>query len=608
MRLIRTFPTFLGAFALLSACVPAGDGLSPPEEKIYFPVAVSVTQSGEHLLVVNSNFDLQYSQGTIQSLSVARIRELSAVVCSSDEDCADSEICDVVPTEENQQKPSFFCVDEADPRPCGSIGEKSESERAEAPGRCQAIDLERPQDGGGPLLVDVAETSAFATQGLLLARPCTDGPTGIRPCSPSDPLDARIEDEEYGNYAERLFVPVRGDTSVQFLDLAPDGTLVCGREIERDGRGFRYPHGVEALRCGTNYKVSLGVTFALDEEGELVTASEPPDPLYDEDEPEDDNPLEDFRLQPEPFDLTATRDGRVIVVSHQVNGRATTLINSWVREPSIVVATENLPERPIGVAALPSATDFNTESSTEELGPGFLMTYRSDARVDLFRFLDDGLLEGTSPGGPLENTNLTFGTIFRPSLTLIGSTSVTLNSLGTDSRGIAVDDEKRRLAVEACAGDEDCLEVAHAVPLDVYVANRTPNSLLVGQTGGADVDLLSSEIPTFHDNIPLTAGPSRVVIGTITDLDGQKQRRVFVICFDSALIYVYNPALRTVDSVIRTGRGPHSIAFDPDSPLAFVGHFTDSYVGVVNLDQRHPRSFGAFVATLGIPESPRASK
>ncbi len=608
MRLIRSFPTLLGALALLNACVLAGDGLSPPAEKIYFPVGLSVTGSGAHLVVVNSNFDLQYSQGTIQTLDMTRIYEVAVVPCSGDQDCEDSEICDLVPSEANGRRPSSFCVDASDPRPCGRLGEKTESERAVAPGRCRAIDLEFPQDGKGPLLVDIAETAAFATQGLLLQRPCTDDGETIRPCTEADSLDLRIEDETRGNHAERLFVPLRGNTSMQFLDLTPEGTFVCGREIERSGHTFRYPHGVEALRCGSNYQVSLGTTFELSSDGELVTTQEPPDPLFDEDEPEEDNPLEDFRLQPEPFDLTATRDGRVILVSHQVNGRATTLINSWLTDPSIVVTTENLPERPIGVAALPSATDFNTDSTSEVTGPGFLIAYRSEARVDLMRFLDDGLLEAMAPGGLSEDTSLRVGEAFRPLLSMVASTPVTLNSLGTDNRGVAVDDSKRLLAVTACSGDETCLAVARETPLDVYVANRTPNSLLVGKTGGADVDLFSSELPSFHANIPLTAGPSRVVLGSVTDLQGNKQLRVFVICFDSSLIYVYHPELRAVEAVIRTGRGPHSIAFDPQSSLAFVGHFTDSYVGVVSLDQRHPRSFGAFVATLGIPDAPRASK
>src|SRR5690606_10920979 len=162
--------------------------------------------------------------------------------------------------------------------------------------------------------------------------------------------------------------------------------------------------------------------------------------------------------------------------------------------------------------------------------------------------------------------------------------------------------------VEACATDADCLALAEETPLDVYVANRSPNSLLVGRTAGADPEAKVSSLPEFYKSHPLTAGPSRVVIGHVTTPDGQTARRIFVLCVDSALIYVFDPERGKVESTIRTGRGPYSMAFDPIEPIAFVGHFTDSHVGVVSLDQRLPLTFGTTLATFGTPTPPRAAK
>ncbi|MCH2109422.1 MAG: hypothetical protein MK135_08830, partial [Polyangiaceae bacterium] len=176
------------------------------------------------------------------------------------------------------------------------------------------------------------------------------------------------------------------------------------------------------------------------------------------------------------------------------------------------------------------------------------------------------------------------------------------------SRGVAVDDSRRRQAEEACAGDEECLKKAAGVPLDVYVANRSPNSLLIGRTDRVAAEVAAGDLPTFHNNIPLTAGPSQVRLGTIVDQNGEKQLRVFVVCFDSALIYIYDPVLGRVETEIFTGRGPQSITFDTQEPLAYIGHFTDSYVGVVSLDQRHFRTYGAMLATIGKPTSPRATQ
>jgi hypothetical protein len=197
----------------------------------------------------------------------------------------------------------------------------------------------------------------------------------------------------------------------------------------------------------------------------------------------------------------------------------------------------------------------------------------------------------------------------RPTLEAIGSTLVRVNSSSVDSRGVAVDDLARRTALSACdASDTACLAAAAAVPLDVYVANRSPNSLVVGTIEARVGPLGNDGLPAFHDTIPLTSGPSRAILGQVRTSSGAMQRRVFVTCFDSALIYVYDPARRLVEAEISTGRGPHAIAFDPILPVAYVAHFTDSYIGVVSLDQSHPETYGSMLASIGIPTPPRASK
>lgn len=146
------------------------------------------------------------------------------------------------------------------------------------------------------------------------------------------------------------------------------------------------------------------------------------------------------------------------------------------------------------------------------------------------------------------------------------------------------------------------------IPLDLYIANRSPNSLLVGTIEARLGPLGNDGLPNFHDTIPLTSGPSRVFLGQVRTRAGNLERRIFVTCFDSALIYVYDPARRAVESEIPTGRGPHAMAFDPTEPVAYVAHFTDSYIGVVSLDQTHPETYGTMLASIGLPVPPRAAK
>jgi hypothetical protein len=106
-------------------------------------------------------------------------------------------------------------------------------------------------------------------------------------------------------------------------------------------------------------------------------------------------------------------------------------------------------------------------------------------------------------------------------------------------------------------------------------------------------------------------GPSRVVIGRIHDRrdpPGVFRQRVFVVCFDARTVFVYDPAERRIDGVIRTGRGPHAFVMDPVHPIAYLGHFTDSYIGLVDLDQSHASTFETIVATIGIPVAPSGTK
>ncbi|MCU0693300.1 MAG: hypothetical protein MUF54_18070, partial [Polyangiaceae bacterium] len=93
-----------------------------------------------------------------------------------------------------------------------------------------------------------------------------------------------------------------------------------------------------------------------------------------------------------------------------------------------------------------------------------------------------------------------------------------------------------------------------------------------------------------------------------TDKNGDRQTRVFASCFDARYIFIYDPVGRRIDGHIRTGRGPHAMVVDPHQPFLYVAHFTDSYIGVVDLDQRHGQTYTSIIASVGAPSKPRESK
>src|SRR5688500_3334526 len=172
MPLGRFLPVFGGI--ALTQCFPPGEGVAPPADQIYFPVRLALDRGNKSLFVVNSDFDLQYNQGVLQSYDLERVHELVPASCESDRDCSADERCDVEPNADNGDMPSYFCVDKSGPwanLPCGALDEATTSERVIAPGRCDQISPSRPQDGGSSLVTSSVQIGAFATDAVYLARP-----------------------------------------------------------------------------------------------------------------------------------------------------------------------------------------------------------------------------------------------------------------------------------------------------------------------------------------------------------------------------------------------------------------------------------------------------
>ena len=65
----------IAACSLLAGCYSTGDGVSPPGDRIYFPVGLALTNESKYLAVVNSDFDLQYNAGTLATLDVGALAD-----------------------------------------------------------------------------------------------------------------------------------------------------------------------------------------------------------------------------------------------------------------------------------------------------------------------------------------------------------------------------------------------------------------------------------------------------------------------------------------------------------------------------------------------------
>jgi hypothetical protein len=504
----------------LSGCFGPGEGVEVPQDQIYFPVGLALDKDAQHLFVVSSDFDLQYNGGAVQSYDLDKLYGVLPTVCNGPEDCGGSECS------------GGLCVIPDQGTPCQQ-GDRAGSDRLLFPGRCNPIDPK-------PLSASSVKIGAFATDAVLRERPTTD--------KNGKPIvdDAGQPALEGGSdkAPERLFVPVRGDSTLHWLDIQADGQLECG-QANNDGA------------CDAAHRAG-------------------------------DDPAEntrDITLNAEPFAIDADEGGRTLAVTNQTSGTASLFVNDWLTpdgpELKFALSSTSIPSRPVGIAAVPRAEADVGKPPND----AFMMTFRNSAQVRLFRFSPDGKSapdrEFLVDGGPV---------------------AIDANSVVSASLSIDVDPSARRRAEAACLGDSECLKAAALVPLDVYVANRSPSSLLIGRSRPP------YEYPYFFQVLPLTTGPSRVVVGQVQTPSGDRETRVFVVCFDSRRIFVYDPQRSRIETEILTGRGPHAVAVDEQRKLLYVGHFTDSYVGVYSLDLASPATYGTLLGTLGTPKAPRSSK
>ena len=554
----------VSALALLSivSCTTTGEGLAPPLDAIYFPTGLAISSNSQSLYVVNSDFDLQYNAGTLQSLDLAHVRQLIPRGCASDADCAATMYCDVPADAADTQPHSFWCVDKSGANanlPCGALGEQSDADRATVPGRCQAVDLQHPPDERQSLITDAVAIGAFATDVVI-----------------------RQAAAEAGNF-ERIFIPVRGEATVNWADASQEGKLDCGQD--------------SAQNCDQRHRV--GRDAASNSRG-LV-------------------------MPPEPFAIDATADATAILVTHQTQGAVSLFVNDWQAGPQLEYIYSGLPPMPVATTAVPLPAYVT--AGYYKLAPGFIVAYETTPRVDLFRYAADEL-----------------STPARPYFELTGSTTVSINSGGYDVRGLAIDDSKRSnceqqasKAHDSCiaqcsqqsadsdvtACNSNCnssvssqLLICANIPLQIYASSRSPASLLIGQSTPNSATSPDSDVPNLTNAVALPTGPSRIKIAHIINQDNSIETRVLVSCFDSRRLVIFDPVRQAIEAEVTTGRGPQAIVEDFAPPtdtdeghaLVFVGHFTDSYVGVVELDRRRGRSYETMVLSLGSATPPRASK
>jgi hypothetical protein len=564
------------------ACYEAGGGTAPPTNTFYFPTGLAVSTGGNVLYAINSDFDLQWSGGTLQSYDLFQIRQDAAFLIQAN----------LSSTPSTSPPPGIPLLDPSSWQPnCpylpplpSSNGNGVYPGQACAPpvdSKCYnrdsaivgafATDLQLSLVGGTRLFSPVAGNATVTWANVAADDPNT-APAPPPPCSPSAPRQACC--------ASSL----------------PAFTIDCGTRT--DGR------------CAGDHQTG--------------------------NDPNSEDNTRNVTMPGEPFGLAQTQDGTAMVVTSETDTKSSVLTTGlsqppqpppFDNNPTMQFVVDGLPNGGVGLAAIPHDPLVVTRCEDVDdqppcVRPAFLETFRGANEVDLLRYWDD---DGSS--------------LRRPFLVKEATFPITANSSGTDSRGIAID-PTQRLACEARATTPDEKLACAQTPARVFIANRTPSSLVVGQIGQLLPDgTYDPDALVFTGNVPLTDGPSKLYLAPIVDPTQHLALRLFVVCFDTNSIFVFDPNyLDYPEAIIYTGPGPYALAFDPftfeqvaapptsmnvvpvdprqpaDLALktyrfAYVASFTQSFVQVIDLDLSanggSGQTFESIVYTLGRPTKPK---
>jgi hypothetical protein len=582
-------------------CYSTGDGSAPPLQDFYYPVGLQVSAGGTVLYAVNSDFDLQYSGGTLQSYDLGLIRRHTL---------------DLIADPQSPGVP-ILDRDQLGDNPC-----PARSPSLEPLGETCA-----PPVQSSFYVRDTAVIGAFATDLLLSRPPSRLVPPGARPvgepviCPTPAFGTAAAGCPSFGTRRfDRLFAPVRGNASLTWASVERDSPDAAAPPDPKA------PYGPFAIQCGRDRAGRC--------DGAHVAGEDPDEP----------GNTRRITMPGEPFGMAIAEDGTSLVMTHQ-NETKTSLFSTGLDRnqndspggdaappPTLQFVLDGVPFGGIGAAAVPHDRDA--------VGPGrpfprnaFLQTSRAVAQVSLLRQYPDEF------GG-------TGSSLRRPFLDREAAFPITVGLSGVDSRGIAIDPTPRLLckskvrAADPTKGrtqadvDADLLACGRK-PARVFIANRSPAALLIGEVGGSanagddyDPDRL-----VIHTTVPLSAGPSKIYLAPVVERDGAYSLRVFAVCFDSATVFVYDPDTERLENVIRVGLGPFAMSFDPFTfedvavhaqvPLdprepgrglrryrfGYLASFTNSFVQVIDLDnaQADRATFERVVFTLGRPQAPKGS-
>jgi len=522
----------LGGLAL-SGCTLHQAGVTPPDNRVFFPSGGVVDPDGRWLYVVNANSDLRYNAGTLVAIDLTAVRQAYTSALGTAPPCSYDPRYVPPPTDHAS------CWDTTD---------------------SNILNVDDQ-----PLINRDATVRIGSFAGTPVIQTFPDAPDDPNdPASPTHPLD------------RRLFIPVRGDTSITFMNLAHgDGTT--GTKLWCTG-ARQSPNPTVRAQMG-----QAGLTqepFAICDDTWRITREQ--DPLQDLSGahiPDD----QVVKLPDEPYALTIDDTTNLLFVGH-LRGYIS-LIDANITDP---ILSPTLMDRTSGVlpgdaSGAIGVTSLTIHPSTQKCGKEIYASsrFRPVASSFVVYGLTSTRCQGTPPGPAMSE-----GLVMVPT----GGTLST-GVAGSDTRGIEFVNSKY---IPPGSILPDLPQNQNSSPDRAFMIQRNPPTLV-----GID---LSTQLPL--STMEICQGPTH--LAQPTDSQGNPLFGVpllFITCFDSGELYIVDPAVPQIRTIIPVGREPINTVFDPNDPTrAYVMTFGENNVSVVDLDPLS-RTVNRVIQRIGFPSA-----
>jgi hypothetical protein len=513
----------LGALIAGSACALNQQGVDPPADTFFYPASAIQDPSANWLFVTNSNADLRYNDGTLVVVDL--------VSASADR------------------------AQGGGPVPVSGGPVLGLTGPLQSWGLCAQEDFVNPLPRSDPQICcwDRLDANILNCDERRYVQPDATVRIGSfaagmawqdycsGPCDKGAPECA----SPVANRG-RLLIGVRGDTSLTWVDVIPAAgthpSFSCGQP------------NVSLGECGAGSRI-------LDTTSALVTETDP--------ELDTNAPL--VPVPDEPYALALDAPLGMLYVGHLVGSTAT------VDTGGVSLFDVSFTTQPLGMtnflSPFPSPFPPNSAGAFgitaldlhvplgQPPGPGHEI-FASSRYVPLITSMGPF---GTLTGCPLSASDI----VVEPA-----GESFNSGLIGSEMRGVQF--------IEPPPPDPSAPPPDPSLPPPyaqrAYALERVPPDLV-----GFDINKnnAGATITTPTDVSETCSSPTFLYQHQVTAAEGT---RLYVNCFDTGEIYVFDPAVPTLLTTFQVGRGPAGLVFpDPSSPMAYLIGFSDNNISVLDL-------------------------